>query len=665
MELFLEVRGQIVSAERVSEEGLFVFNLSPEERPLTCGEYRIYHHNGLLACDPYAFWPTLSDLDLFLFNKGCHYQLYELLGAHIGRWQDVLGVRFAVWAPNAQSVSLIGDFNHWDGRVNPMRSLGISGVWELFVPALLQEEKYKFEIRSKEDLLLVKSDPYGSFFEVRPKTASIVWDLNHYIWRDTEWMAERAQASLSRPIVIYELHLGSWRHLSYLEAAEALADYCQTMGFTHIELLPVMEHPLDESWGYQVTGFFAPTSRYGTPNEFQAFVDHLHRRGIGIFLDWVPAHFPTDDFALARFDGTALYEHADPKKGLHPHWGTAIFNYGRKEVSNFLLASALFWLEKMHIDGLRVDAVASMLYLDYGRMAGEWIPNAEGTHYNSEAIEFLKHLNAVVHERCPGALMMAEESSAYTGVTHSEGLGFDLKWNMGWMNDTLRYFSCDPIYRKFHQNELTFSLLYAFSERFLLPFSHDEVVHMKRSLLSKMPGDEWQRFAQLRLLYSYQICHPGKKLLFMGGEMGQWCEWNADREVEWFLLDYSLHRGMQSLVADLNHFYRAHPALWECDFDWRGYEWIDFSDGDRSIISYLRKGGGESLICVHHFTPEYLPAYRIPLRGARCVIERFNTDASMYGGSGKVHGEEPLSVDAEGFTVQLAPLATMIFSVEL
>jgi 1,4-alpha-glucan branching enzyme len=443
------------------------------------------------------------------------------------------------------------------------------------------------------------------------------------------------------------------------------------MGFTHVELLPVMEHPLDESWGYQVTGFYAATSRYGTPTDFQFFVDYLHQKGIGVILDWVPAHFPTDDFSLNRFDGTALYEHEDPRRGIHPHWQTAIFNYARKEVSNFLIGSALFWFEKMHIDGLRVDAVASLVYLDYGRKAGEWIPNPDGSNFNIEAIEFLKHLNSIVHQRFPGTLMIAEESSSYSGVTHpvdANGLGFDLKWNMGWMNDTLNYFAKEPIYRKFHQNELTFSLLYAFSERFMSVLSHDEVVHGKGSLLSKMPGPDWQKFANLRLLYSYLICQPGKKLSFMGGELGQWNEWYCKAQLDWYLLQYPHHQGIYQMVADLNHFYLNHSALWEYDFEWRGYEWIDFSDADRSVISYLRKGNETFLACIHNFTPEYVPNYWIRLSHVQKVAEIFNTDSALYGGSDKLNLEISIPKDENGvpsgFYVNLAPLATMIFEIQ-
>jgi 1,4-alpha-glucan branching enzyme len=542
-------------------------------------------------------------------------------------------------------------------------------VWELFVPGLEEGEKYKFEIRTRNGSLRVKSDPYAHRYELRPHTASIVADLSKHRWEDEEWLRARATTgeALDRPLHIYEVHLASWRSYgslfpNYRQIAPDLAAYCVEKGYTHVELLPIMEHPFDESWGYQVTGFFAPTSRYGSPEDFQWFVDHLHQQGIGVILDWVPAHFPTDDFALNRFDGTALYEHEDPRKGIHPHWHTAIFNYGRNEVLNFLIASALFWIETMHVDGLRVDAVASIVYLDYGREAHHWIPNPDGSNFNVEGIEFLKHLNGIIRQRCPGVLMIAEESSSFTGVTHPGGLNFHLKWNMGWMNDTLRYMSRDPLFRRFHQNELTFSLLYAFSERFALVLSHDEVVHMKRSLLSKMPGPDWQKFANLRLLYSYQMCFPGKKLSFMGGELATWEEWDCSRPLPWNLLDYPLHRGIYDLVADLNHFYLRHPALWAQDFHWEGYEWLDFSDAQNSVIAYLRKGKGETLAIIHHFTPEYRPRYQIPLRfpiGA--PQELFNTDDQKYGGSGKTG----LSVSVQDglLTIDLPPLATVVLRV--
>lgn len=601
----------------------------------------------------------IGEIDLFLFNKGCHYDLYSVLGANV----LANGTQFAVWAPNARGVFLVGDFNHWDGRMCPMRSMGTSGIWELFVPGIEEGEKYKFAIHTREGDVRVKSDPVAFCAELRPLTASVVFDVNAYEWHDANWR----KTALNRPINIYEVHLGSWRHYGsafphFRQLAIDLAQYCKEMGFTHVELLPVMEHPLDESWGYQVSGFFSVTSRYGSPSDFQFFVDHLHQEGLGVILDWVPAHFPTDDFSLNRFDGTALYEHDDPRKGIHPHWQTAIFNYGRKEVSNFLIASALFWFDKMHIDGLRVDAVASMLYLDYGRKAGEWIPNPDGSNLNTDAIEFLKHLNSIVHERFPGALMIAEESSSYVGVTHQEGLGFDLKWNMGWMNDTLRYFSKDPVHRKFHQNDLTFSLLYAFTEKFLSVFSHDEVVHGKGSLIHKMPGPDWQKFANLRLLYSYLICHPGKKAIFMGGEVGQWNEWNCKANVDWHLLQYPQHLGLFEMVRDLNHFYLKHPALWEADFAWQGYEWIDFSDAEKSVIAYLRKGGGTSLACVHNFTPEYYADYFLKLKEGKKLTEIFNTDALQYGGSNKCNAH--VSLVEGGFIIHLAPLATMIFEVK-
>ncbi len=651
--VYLEVLGNKVEAKKIGDLGLYEYH--PKEK-ISPQDYRIYHRSGLLAYDPYAQLPVFGELDAFLLNQGRHYQLYSVLGANIKNG----GTQFAVWAPNARGVSLIADFNHWDGSACPMRSMGASGVWEIFVPGIGQGEKYKFEIWAQQGYLRVKSDPVAFYSELRPLTASIVYDLNAYSWRDASWKKQ----ALNRPMNVYEVHLGSWKNYgvefpNYRDIAVDLAKYCRRMGFTHVELLPIMEHPLDESWGYQVTGFFAATSRYGSPGDFQFFVDHLHLQGIGVILDWVPAHFPTDDFSLNRFDGTALYEHEDPRKGMHPHWQTAIFNYGRKEVVNFLIASALFWLDKMHIDGLRVDAVASMLYLDYGRKEGEWIPNADGSHFNIEAIEFLKTLNLVAHERFPGALMIAEESSSFNGVTRAEGLGFDLKWNMGWMNDILRYFSKDSIYRKFHQNDLTFSLLYSFKEKFMCVLSHDEVVHGKGSLLNKMPGSEWQKFANLRLLYSYMMGYPGKKLIFMGAEIGQWNEWSCKSNLDWHLLRYPLHQGLFEMIRDLNHFYLKHPAFWAADFDWQGYEWVDFSDAQNSVIAYLRKGSDQTLLFVHHFTPETRDSYLIPLKGVETIREVFNTDAAQYGGSNRLNVD--VKREAKGFVISLAPLATQIF----
>lgn len=665
--IYLEVLGNVLEAKRVHQSGLFEIEVPAE---VTEKDYKVYHQNGLLAEDPYAFLPTLGEIDQYLFGKGTHYNIHEVLGAHPWTQQGVKGVKFAVWAPAARRVSLVADFNHFNGQTNPMRCIGNSGIWELFVPGLQAGEKYKFEIKTQNKEIKVKADPFAHYSELRPATASIVADLE-YKWTDEKWMKSRREnISLARPLNIYEVHLGSWKKkdgkfLNYRELAKELAVYCKDMSFTHVELLPIMEHPLDESWGYQVTGFYAVTSRFGTVEDFQWFVNHLHQNNIGVILDWVPGHFPTDDFSLGRFDGTALFEHEDPRQGFHPHWNTNIFNFGRHEVVNFLIGNALFWFEKMHIDGLRVDAVASMLYLDYGREEGEWIPNKYGGRENLEAIEFMKHLNSVVHDRHPGVLMIAEESTAFTGVSHPVshgGLGFDMKWNMGWMNDTLRYISKDMIHRKFHHNDLTFGLLYAFSEKFVLVFSHDEVVHGKNSLMGKMPGaDHWQQFANMRLLYSYMMCQPGKKLLFMGGEIGQWNEWNSKGEVEWALLRFPFHHSLQVMIGDLNRVYHQHPALWERDFDHTGFEWVDFSDSNNSVIAYLRKSEKETVLCVHNFTPNYHQNYHLPLRNVKSLTEIFNSDAAKYSGSGKDNLQPQFSQSQ--ITIQLAPLATMIFNV--
>ncbi|MBS0627359.1 MAG: 1,4-alpha-glucan branching protein GlgB [Verrucomicrobia bacterium] len=663
--VYIEVKGEIFLTVNRGYGGIFEIKVPSS---LTALDYRVYHQNGLLAHDPYAFSPTFGEIDGYLFSKGVHYKLYEVLGARVCNHQGCSGVKFAVWAPFARQLSVIGDFNHWDGRVNLMRSMGTSGGWELFIPGLKEGEKYKFEIQTKDGKRLVKSDPFAYASECRPFNASIVNDVDSYVWQDNSWMEKRKHGNINTPINVYEVHLGSWNAIEgfpgYKEIAHSLAKYVKEMAFTHVEIMPLAEHPLDESWGYQISGFYAVTSRYGTPQDFQYFVDHLHQQGIGVIIDWVPAHFPMDDFALASFDGTCLYEHEDPKQGYHPHWNTNIFNYGRFEVSNFLLANALFWLDKMHVDGLRVDAVASMLYLDYGRKEGEWIPNAYGGKENLEALEFIKHVNSVVHEKFPTALMIAEESTAFYGVTHPldwGGLGFDLKWNMGWMNDTLAYFKTDPFFRSHHHNSLTFGLCYVFSERFMLTLSHDEVVHGKASLLSKMPGDNWQKFANLRLLYSYMICQPGKKLLFMGGEIGQWAEWNCKTSLDWFLLEYPLHKGMQTMVRELNQLYQSHPSLWEKDFDPAGFVWIDCSDRKNSILSYLRKGKREMILCVHNFTPSYFEQYEIRLANVLHLQEVFSSDKEEYGGSGKLNKSIPIQKDA--ITLQIAPLATMIFEV--
>ncbi len=673
-EVYLQVLGKTVSAKKVHEAGIFEYY--PEKR-IGHKDYKIYHQSGLSAEDPYAFSPTWGEVDAHLFTKGVHYQLFDHLGGRLTTQQDVVGAKFTVWAPSAMHVSLVGDFNFWDGRVNPMRSMGSSGVWELFVPGLTEGERYKFEIKTQQGEILVKADPYALASELRPMTASVIANIDRFAWADQEWLDERKNSAFThRPINIYEVHLGSWRlnhghYLNFREIAVELASYCKEMGFTHVELMPIEEHPLDESWGYQVSGFFAVTSRYGTPEDFQFFVDFLHQNQIGIILDWVPGHFPTDDFSLARFDGTALYEHEDPRQGYHPHWSTLIFNYGRHEVSNFLLASALFWIEKMHIDGFRVDAVASMLYLDYGREAGNWIPNLYGGKENLEAIEFLKHFNAVLHKKFPGVLTIAEESTAFTGVTRGvewNGLGFDYKWNMGWMNDTLRYFHKDPIFRSHHQNDLTFGLLYAFSERFILVLSHDEVVHGKGSLLSKMPGDYWQKFANLRLLLTYMMCQPGKKMLFMGGELGQFTEWWVKEEIHWHLLQYPSHQGIQNCVKAINHFYLNQPPLWERDFDFTGFEWVAFDDAANSVISYRRIGNSpHQLLCVHNFTPTYHDSYFLHLPEIKSINEVFNSDEIQFGGSGKKNEQIEISKDlqgkATGAHLKLAPLATMIFEI--
>jgi 1,4-alpha-glucan branching enzyme len=641
---------RVLPLERVGAQGFRerVFSGEPEIFPY---RLRVKTHEGYTweFEDPYRFPPVLSDFDLHLMGEGTHYKKYERMGAHLVEMEGVRGVAFAVWAPNAKRVSVVGNFNHWDGRRHPMRVRGSTGIWELFVPGLSEGEVYKYEIRSRyNDYLAVKADPYAFFSEERPRTASVVHSIERYEWHDQDWMAQRPlRQGLDAPLAVYEVHLGSWMRggpegnlmLTYRELAERLIDYLSRTGFTHLELLPVMEHPLDQSWGYQTTGYFAPTSRHGMPEDLMYLIDLCHQHGIGVILDWVPAHFPTDAHGLAFFDGTHLYEHADPRRGEHKDWGTYIFNFGRGEVRNFLWTSALFWLEKYHADGLRVDAVASMLYLDYSRQPGEWIPNQYGGNEDLEAIEFIKRFNVLTHERHPGILTIAEESTAWPGVsrpTYVGGLGFSLKWNMGWMHDTLLYFSKDPIHRRFHHNNLTFSLLYAFSENFVLVLSHDEVVHGKRSLISKMPGDPWQQFANLRALYGLMYAHPGKKMLFMGDEFGQWIEWNADQGLDWHLLDYEPHRKLQALVADLNRLYRTEPALHQVDFEWTGFEWINANDSDNSVIVFLRRGrrSGDHVVVAGNLTPVPRPGYRIGVPEACFYREILNTDAAEYGGGG-------------------------------
>ena len=600
--------------------------------------------------DPYSFSTVLDDFDLHLFGEGRHWHVYRALGAHPCVIDDVPGVRFAVWAPNAERISVVGDFNNWDGRMHPMRSRGGGGVWELFLPGLEPGAFYKFELRTPDGRVMTKSDPYGQEFELRPGTASRIPQRSDYDWGDKPWLDGRRTADwLHEPMSIYEVHLGSWQRdehgqfLNYRELAHRLVDHCQRTGFTHIELLPVTEHPLDASWGYQTVGYFAPTSRFGTPDDFRYFVDHCHQHGIGVLLDWAPGHFPKDAHGLARFDGTALYEHEDPRLGEHRDWGTLIFNYERNEVRNFLISSAMYWVEEFHIDGLRVDAVASMLYLDYSREADDWVPNKFGGNENLGAIDFLRDLNGTVQGQHPGTLIIAEESTAWPQVTRPPwlgGLGFAMKWNMGWMHDSLEYFKQDPVHRSYHHDSLTFGLLYAFTENFVLPFSHDEVVHGKRSLLYRMPGDEWQRFANLRLLYSFMFTYPGKKLLFMGCEFGQGDEWNYAQALDWYLLQFPHHSGIQSLIRDLNRLYREQPSLHRYDFEHQGFEWIDCHDASQSIISYLRKSDDDHTVVVFNFTPVPRHDYRIGVPGDGVYEEVLNSDSEHYGGSNLGNGHE-------------------------
>ncbi len=629
-------------------DGVFEGTIEGAELPLDYElEVRYPAGDSYVLRDPYSFLPTLGELDVHLAGEGRHEELYARLGAHPRVVDGVAGAAFAVWAPNAASVSVVGDFNSWDGRLHPMRSLGGTGIWELFVPDVSPGTRYKFELRTRAGGLRLKADPFAFQTEVPPKNASIVFDSG-YEWGDADWLAHRSRRdALARPLAVYEVHLGSWRlnplednrPLTYAELADEVAEYVTDLGFTHVELLPVMEHPYAPSWGYQVSGYFAPTARFGPPDDFRAFVDRLHAAGVGVILDWVPAHFPKDDWALARFDGTALYEHDDPRRGEHPDWGTFVFNFGRNEVRNFLLASALFWLREYHADGLRVDAVASMLYLDYSRKEGEWVPNVHGGNEDLDAIAFLKELNTVAHGREPGVLMSAEESTAWPGVSRPVehgGLGFGLKWNMGWMHDTLSYFAHEPVHRRFHHDQLTFSLIYAFTENFVLPLSHDEVVHGKGSLLAKMPGDPWQKRANLRALYGYMWAHPGKKLLFMGGELGQEHEWRSDGSIDWHLLERPEHAGIQELVRDLNHRYRDEPALWEVDFDPEGFRWLEANDADANVVAFLRlsRDGERVVVCVCNFSPVPRSGYRIGLPRAGMWRELLNTDEARYGGGG-------------------------------
>jgi len=680
-------QGEKLHLIKVHADGVFEAS-SPQQLPSGADAYQIEisfaDGSALLTRDSYAFAPQLSEFDLYLLGQGEHLESYKVLGAHLKTVDGMEGTAFAVWAPNAQRVSVVGDFNEWDGRRHMMRRLGGSGIWEIFVPGVEEGDHYKYELRGLHGEIILKTDPYGFYAQHDLRTACMVTDLERYEWSDAAWMEHRAKRdAYAEPMSVYEVHLGSWRRkpedknrpLSYLELSEELVSYVKEMGFTHVELLPVMEHPFDGSWGYQVVNFFAPSSRFGSPDEFRHLVDSLHQAGIGVILDWVPGHFPKDAHGLARFDGTALYEHEDPRLGEHRDWGTLIFNYGRNEVRNFLISNALFWLDQYHLDGLRVDAVASMLYLDYSREAGEWIPNCFGGRENLEAIEFLKRFNMLCYSRHPGVMTIAEESTAWPGVSkpvYDGGLGFGFKWNMGWMNDSLRYIARSPIHRKHHQGEITFSMLYAFHEHFILVLSHDEVVHGKGSLMNKMPEDDWQKAANLRMFLAWMWAHPGKKLLFQGGEIAQWREWDHENSLDWHLLEHQPHRGVQKLVKSLNAIYQKEPALFALDDKPEGFQWIDFRDSENTVWSFLRKApansGSPHLLVIVNATPVVRHDYRlgVPHTGWCEVI--LNSDAEKFGGSGSLSalGAEAEATGSHGFdhsiVLDLPPLSVLILS---
>jgi 1,4-alpha-glucan branching enzyme len=689
IDLRLVATGELLPMTRRDPAGLFELRIDDAaggadgDAPVPDYRLRItYPGNHLVEIDdPYRYGRVLTDYDLHLLGEGTHYRAFEKLGSHRINIGTTNGVHFAVWAPNADRVSVIGDFNGWDGRVHPMRILVPNGIWEIFLPDLPDGEKYKFEIRTRSGAILKKADPFARAFEAPPQSAAVVHDISRYQWNDAAWLAARAgeNAWLDRPMSTYEVHLGSWarvpeegsRFLTYREMAQRLVPYVKEMGFTHIELLPVMEHPFSGSWGYQVLGFFAPTARFGPPEDFKLFVDACHQAGLGVILDWVPGHFPKDAHGLARFDGTALYEHEDPRQGEHQDWGTLIFNYSRNEVRNFLLSNALFWLEEYHVDGLRVDAVASMLYLDYSRQEGQWIPNQYGGRENLDAISLLQQLNSLTHGEHPGTMTAAEESTSFPGVSrpvHLGGLGFTYKWNMGWMHDILQYMREDPIHRRWHHNLVTFSALYMHSENFILPFSHDEVVHGKGSMLDKMPGDVWQKYASLRALYGYMFGHPGKKLLFMGSEFGQWREWNHDRSLDWHLLEDEAHAALRQWVKDLNALYHAEPALHQFDFDPAGFRWVDCNDNENSVVSIVRyaRDRQDAVVVILNFTPVPRQQYRVGVPDAGWYVERLNSDAAMYGGGniGNGGGTAAEPVAAHGFEQSLRltipPLACLI-----
>lgn len=670
--------------ECVDEDGFFAVLMT--QKNIRTYRYRVVYESGVVDTeDVYRFAPTLSEKEMELFSKGIHYTAYQMLGAHPMTVDGVDGVRFAVWAPNAVRVSVVGDFNFWDGRRHPMHRHEKYGIFELFVPGLQQGDIYKYEIKVKGGLTVLKADPYASAAQKRPDTASVVFDSSSFVWTDAAWQAEKTQnRSKEKPMSIYELHLGSFKKpteedgsfYNYRELAVMVAEYVKEMGYTHIELLPVMEHPFDGSWGYQVTGYYAPTARYGTPEDFKFFMNYMHEQGIGVILDWVPAHFPRDTFGLSAFDGTCLYEHKDPRQGSHPHWGTLIFNYGRPQVSNFLIANAMYWAEEFHADGIRIDAVASMLYLDYGKQDGEWVANKYGGHENLEAIELFKHLNSMMKKRNPGVVMIAEESTAWPMVTHDVkdgGLGFDYKWDMGWMNDFTNYMKTDPIYRKGNQGALTFSIMYAHSENFVLVLSHDEVVHGKGSMVNKMPGTYEQKFDNLRAAYGYMMMHPGKKLLFMGQDFAQFSEWSEAKSLEWELTkQYESHREMQTYYKELNRFYTLHPALYEGDYLQEGFEWIDCMDAERSIITFLRRSADakEQLLVVCSFTPVEHTGYRVGVPFAGKFKEIFNSNKKEFGGTGEGNPRAVLSKPVNwnnrdnSITITIPGLSVMVFSCE-
>ncbi len=676
----LNIGSKWIELERTHHHGMYEWH-GTDAPDAPCQIKVEFGQHTVETYDTYSFLPVLSEVDLHLFGEGQLNQAYTSFGARIMKHQGVQGTRFTVWAPNAERVSVVGNFNQWDGRINPMRIRGSSGIWELFIPDLGEGELYKFEIRNRHTgAIMIKTDPYAQAYELRPGNAAKVIAAGQHKWEDAQWLSQRASHDwLHSPFSCYEVHLGSWKRdaqgefLSYRELASQLVPYLVDMGYTHVELLPITEHPLNESWGYQTTGYFAATNRFGSPDDLRHFIDTCHQANIGVILDWVPGHFPKDDWALARFDGTALYEHEDPRLGEHQDWGTYIFNYGRNEVRNFLVSNAYFWLKEFHIDGLRVDAVASMLYLDYSRKEGEWIPNKYGGRENLEVIDFIKQLNTLVHQDFPGALTIAEESTAWPAVSrpvYLGGLGFSMKWNMGWMNDTLSYMQNDPVHRRYHHDKLTFGQLYAYSENFVLPFSHDEVVHGKKSLLDKMPGDAWQKFANLRLLLTFQMTHPGKKLNFMGNEFGQGREWNVNQSLDWHLLESEWHQGVQRANQDLNKIYLSSPALYDLDFESSGFQWIDCHDFEQSIVSYIRRArNGSFLVVVLNFTPVLRTGYRVGVPKGGFYRELFNSDAACYGGSNQGNGSGLNSEDVawmnqpHSLQMTIPPLAGIILSI--